>query len=640
MAQLTWRNVDAPNLSSGQNGVLATTSLLGNASDALSRVLAQFGQAQTDQANNAALQNAMQINDPQAYAAALANGSVLNGIDASKIDARTLAALQGRSADLIQNAANQQALDYRNYEFDRNKTQNANTDAAAPVMAQIQQAFASGNTRAAQQLAQDNADVIGRLTPDQQSALFRNGLSFTGANINNNTNQFGLDVAQENRGETRDVAAAANRVNQLALTPDDKQYYYNQEAKNLNPNEQAALARQLGITAAGSTGGSVSGSGTATGIMTGGAQLPSSIKTAGDFVDNKSSILNGNGGKGTATGLYQITSDTMKQFGQQALGDGWRDADIRDASVQDKVGAAIWDSVKDSPSGMQGRWASITPADAQAWKGKSWDDVKGIIAQRESGADLAQYTNQTTNAANVTNATQLAIGQRNAQNNANSAAPDWLKATTDTSSPAAVAQDMSSGNSALKGTSANWIANRIEYIRSQSQGRVNAAQAGAILERSLTPGSESAVGRGARGLGALLGIANSAADNGMVFDENMAAKLAQDADSGKTASAVLNNQLIAQTAQQLQVAQQNQQQALAVLQQAQRTAMNGGSVPQARLQQYKDNYDKAAAAVQTLQKTIPSNPDNIPEQWRPKQAASKAAETAAQKIARQYGTSF
>lgn len=640
MAALTWRNVDAPNLSSGQNGVLATTSLLGNASDALSRGLAQFGQAQTDQANGAALQNAMRINDPQAYQTALQNGALLQGVDPSKVDARTLAALQGRSADLIQNAASQQALDYRTYQFDRTKGQDANTDAAAPIMARIQQAYASGDTRGAQALEQQNADVLGRLTPDQQAAMYRNGLSFTGSNINNNTNQFGLDVAQENRSESRDVAAAANRVNQLSLTPDDRQYYYNQEAKGLNPNEQAALARQLGITATGSGGGSVGGTGTATGLMTGGAQLPSTIKTAGDFVDNKGSILSGNGGKGTATGLYQITSDTMKQFGQQALGDNWRDADIRDASVQDKVGSAIWNSVKDNPTAMQGRWATITPADAQAWKGKSWDDVKSIIAQRESGADLAQYTNQTTNAANVTGAVQLAVGQRNAQNNANSAAPDWLKATTDTSSPAAVAQDMSSGNSALKGTSANWIANRIEYIRSQSQGRVNAAQAGAILERSLTPGSESAIGRGARGLGALLGIANSAADNGMVFDENMAAKLAQDADSGKTASAVLNNQLIAQSAQQLQVAQQNQQQALAVLQQAQRTAMNGGQVPQARLQQYKDNYDKAAATVQALQKNITTNPDNIPEQWRPKQAAQKKAETDAQRIARQYGTSF
>jgi len=58
------------------------------------------------------------------------------------------------------------------------------------------------------------------------------------------------------------------------------------------------------------------------------------------------------------------------------------------------------------------------------------------------------------------------------------------------------------------------------------------------------------------------------------------------------------------------------------------------------LQQYKDNYDKAAATVQSLQKGITTNSDNIPEQWRPKQAAQKKAETDAQRIARQYGTSF
>ena len=137
MAQITWRNVDAPNFSGSLDGIKTAAYLFGNAGNTLSQGLGDFRQAQQDQAASAVTQNALKFTDPAQYQAALADGSLFNGIDTSQLNARTLNGLSSRTGDLINNALNQESLDYKNYTFGREKTQNAALDAAAPIMAQI-----------------------------------------------------------------------------------------------------------------------------------------------------------------------------------------------------------------------------------------------------------------------------------------------------------------------------------------------------------------------------------------------------------------------------------------------------------------------------------------------------------------------
>lgn len=613
MAQLTWRNVDAPNLSSGSNGVRNTVDLFSNAANMLSQGLAGFGQAQTDQANNAALQNAMQIQDAGAYQNALANGSLFQGIDASKIDPRTLAALQNRTGDLLNNASAQQTLDFKQYGLDRTKQQDANTDAAAPVMEQIQRAYASGNTALAEQLQAQNAGVLGKLTPDQQNALLRNGQSFAANNISNDQSLFNFNTAQMNQSESRNVAAALGRVNDPNnLTADDRQAAMYRELQNLNPNERAAFQRQMGSALSGSAGATGGG---AASLMTGGAQLPASVNTVGDFVDNKSSILSGNGGKGTATGLWQITSDTYKQFAQQALGDNWRDANIRDPEVQNKVGEAIWNSVKDNPTGIAGRWASLTPADAQAMKGKSWSDVRDTISQRESGATIAQIQNQLTTDANV--ARRVGSGQQaeTAALSANSVNPArWLSAVNDRNDQSQVSAAIAN-DPAFKGVGQDEVARNIDMIRSMPGGKdLTQAQAGEIYQRSRHSGG-GLWDRTGRSIQNAVGLGNPTDGAGMIFDKDVAEQLVKQASNGQVNSGIQNEVDRNQSAQMLATAVQSQQQAGAVLQQAIRQQQNGANIAPAQMARYQAQLDKATAQVNALNQQMATAPGSQPAGW-------------------------
>ena len=124
-----------------------------------------------------------------------------------------------------------------------------------------------------------------------------------------------------------------------------------------------------------------------TALMTGGKVLPDNIQTLGDVVNNKSDLLKYNN-KGTATGLYQITSDTFKEFGPKVFGDEWQNQNVRDPNVQYKIAEAIWNQNKDSASRLAGRWDSIKN-DAKDFVGKTWDEVQQIIANRESGGSYA-----------------------------------------------------------------------------------------------------------------------------------------------------------------------------------------------------------------------------------------------------------
>lgn len=640
MAQLTWRNVDAPNLSSGTDGIRTTANLLGNATQTLSQGLGQFGQAQTNLANNAAMQNALQYNDPAAYQAALSSGSILQGVDPTKVDAATMGALQNRSAALLENATNQQKLTQDQYGFGRTQDQNQNLDAARSAIGDIQRAYSSGNTALAEQLQAQHADVLNKLTPDQQVGIIRAGQGLNTNDISNNQSNFNLGKSQTEFGqqqlsynEGRNVQAALGRINDPSnVTADDRNIAIQKELGNLSANERYSLQNSLGGNR---SGGGVAGGGGAsgaTGIMTGGQALPQGIQTVGDMVNNKSNLL-GSNPAGTATGLYQITSDTWKQFGQQALGDDWQNANIRDADVQNKVGQAIWDSVKNSPTGIAGRWASVSPADAEQMKGKSWEEVRDTISQRESGFTLAQATSD----ANANRRTQAGFGAETAQQNANGInAKAWDAATASADDASTVAANISN-NAAYKGSTKEQVADQLQWIIDNSGAKnpdgtasgptLNAAQAGEILKKSLVGGG-GIWDKTARSIANGVGLGNPTMGDGMVFDKDRAAQIISDSVGGKTNSQAQNTLDRGQAQVLLQSAEQAQTQAAAVLQEAVRTnsigATNFSPEQMARKQrdaaQAKSRADAARGALQT-------NANPYPNQWNQPGPVATQAQT-------------
>ena len=70
MAILTWREVNAPNLAGAAEVVGNNGQRFSKAMFDMAAGLGQFGQAQTDHADSAAIQAASQITDSAAYAKA------------------------------------------------------------------------------------------------------------------------------------------------------------------------------------------------------------------------------------------------------------------------------------------------------------------------------------------------------------------------------------------------------------------------------------------------------------------------------------------------------------------------------------------------------------------------------------------
>ncbi|MDR5839314.1 glucosaminidase domain-containing protein [Caballeronia sp. LZ034LL] len=109
MAVLTWRNVDAPQGgNAGIAGLATAAGLLTNGSNGLSDAIGKFGQAQTDLANNAAVQAASRYQSASDLSSALSNGSLLSGlqglgVDPSRVDAKTIEALQKGVGDRVNN---------------------------------------------------------------------------------------------------------------------------------------------------------------------------------------------------------------------------------------------------------------------------------------------------------------------------------------------------------------------------------------------------------------------------------------------------------------------------------------------------------------------------------------------------------
>jgi hypothetical protein len=91
-------------------------------------------------------------------------------------------------------------------------------------------------------------------------------------------------------------------------------------------------------------------------------------------------------GKGTsAAGMYQITSETMREYAPKVLGANWRSMPFS-VENQDKIAERIFNDNKGG--NLQATWASLPNSAPGAYKNRTWADMRGEIAQREVGRGL------------------------------------------------------------------------------------------------------------------------------------------------------------------------------------------------------------------------------------------------------------
>lgn len=394
MAGLQYRPIDAPDFGTAMRGFQIGQGLIGNAFSGLDSILAGVQGSRDRRADSVVLQNALAQSDADGYRSALADGSIYGNVDRSRLSDSVLTALANRTGQLQTQRANDQSFRGAEYNQNRTMSQNSAEDAAAPIYSQILAAEARGDTAGARKIASDNAPILSALSFQRQGEVSQNRQLTEGRGIGNDQSRFNLGQARETAADTKSANAALNQAVLNAVDPQSALQEYTRVSRDLGANAAAQFRQGIegrfpGLFGPAGAGGGAAGGGGATTILTGGAQLPANIQTVGDIVSNKSALL-GQNPRGTATGLYQITSDTWKEFGPKALGKDWESANIRDPQVQDKVAEAIWDSSKDSANKIGSRWASIPPSQAKNLVGKSWAEVRDIVSQGETSTNATQ----------------------------------------------------------------------------------------------------------------------------------------------------------------------------------------------------------------------------------------------------------
>jgi hypothetical protein len=636
MAVLTWRNVDAPNRSDTVQALGLAGRLLGDAPGNLADALGKFGNWQTEQNNNLVQQNALQYQDPASLKAALANGSILAGTDPSKVSVGTLSGLQGKVGDLLTQASNQQTLDTNTYNQNRAVQGNQLADAAQPTVNKLLAASATGDPAkiAAAQAEAGQDPAYQALRSSQVNNVLKDSQDLSGKQTQNSQSQFNLTIGQRNDADsqaglaTGQLIAAGGYDNQGALEQVNRLPTPGQRAAAMAYLQGKGYAFNQGPLDGGGAGGtgSPSGSPSALGVTLGGGQLDPSIKTVGDVINNKQKIIDQNKGHSNV-GLYQITADTFNQFAPQALGANWQNADVRSFDTQDKVGKAIWDSVKSDPSAMKGRWTSLSDAQAQQLQGADWNQAREVIAKGESSTSPAAIQAQLQQ--NQVENTILTGGaqSRNAQDIANLGLDPkkWVSATNRTeNSPADEASQLVEGNGPLKSQNVSWVQNHIDAIMRQSAqpdpktgkpvAKLNAAQAGVILESAIAGGSNSTFGRGLDSIGNF--FSGNGLSTGQELDQNKINQLVKNTATGSPidqAGKTLANQ---QTQQNISGAAQAYQVASAKYGNMVNALRLGRPVDKDTEARITAEYKQADAMLKLAQASAQGNADQKPIGWK------------------------
>lgn len=226
MAPLTWRNVDAPNFSGANSALALVGTALNNAQDSALKGIADYKANEVTANSNAAQLAAMKYQDPAAYAAALANGTVLPaGTNPALLNKDSLDFLNTHAATLLDNrqkvattgltnsntnqnnvqtagmvTANQKSA----YDFGQEQQNNAAKLQAAPILTDIQTDLASGDPNkiaSAKSRLNANAGLFQQAGIDA-SSLVKGAVGETVAGIKSNNE---LTTATRSAADTKDT---------------------------------------------------------------------------------------------------------------------------------------------------------------------------------------------------------------------------------------------------------------------------------------------------------------------------------------------------------------------------------------------------------------------------------------------------
>lgn len=505
MAALTWRDVSAPNLAGaaevvGNNGQRMSQALFDMAAG-----LGQFGQAQTDRADAAALQAASQITDSAAYSQALNDGSILRnaGINPNQVSSKVSQMLADRQNALLRN------------DFDR---------------AQIE------NQRQDNQMARDRFEF-------DKSQAEKNALR---TDYRFGREQMGDQREDQSYADNQAAQALAYQISRMGT--DAKGARAALDQAGVSDKVKMLVNKALGLPGGGILPGSRS-----TGSPNSGAdavygygqytspEVPLSQGSFGqayDFGQTLIPLTKGKVGAGadkgtSAVGAYQFIGDTMQQYAQKVFGDNWREIPFTFEN-QSKIAEALFNDKKGG--NLQAVWAGLPDSRPGAYKDMSFEEFQREVLPRESGMTLdeirnqeaeaqqAQLVNRVNQSVMAAEAIDTGMGGNAAQRLGNIDLNQFFKDSENKDPDLTKAADAATKEyPSLKGTELNTVARWLSTIQQKAAATgtpLTAKQATHILGASMSPS------------GSLSWHPFNGAESGLHFDENRMEQVLADVSQG------------------------------------------------------------------------------------------------------------
>ena len=525
MAALTWREVSAPDFTGAMRGRQIAAELLKGAAGTASDALEGFAADQTQIADKAVAIEMAKYTDPVAYEAARASGAIAAaaGVKPTLLSTSALASLGARTGQLqANNLAN---LNYEKdlTDFTRNKEVQTALDAAKPAVNELIQAAATNDPAQIAAVREKYKAVFGNLPTEALLKTYANQTGLQGSEIGLQSSRLGLERSTLGFQTEKQEAADKKVVDQLYLDIRGRAVDREAATRELEtarksgkytPSQLIKLENQLSGSGgygplydvagavSGAAGGAVPiGSNDSPGnvVLGNGAfgqppQPPEQMTANGWIQFGKDTLipntrnnaqlgLAGTGKGSSAMGAFQITQETLNDYGPKALGKEWNNGNVvMTLAVQDKIAKRIFEDKKGG--NLKETWASLPDTRPGAYKNRTWEDMREEIAAREVNASPGAIQ------AALAQGAAIGIGgqTRLAQNQSTDLTVGLREALSDTSTPDQVAARLTSGEKGqlgpLDGADKGYIHNEVRRI--MREANVNAAQAGQIIANSTT----------------------------------------------------------------------------------------------------------------------------------------------------------
>lgn len=535
MAQITWRNVEAPNFSGALEGYRQFAGMFGAGTQGISDALGAYRADGQRQQDAAIMADALKLRTAPAIDAALADGTLLNGRTPTAAASQRLF---DNASGLVRDDAGRIDNTKAVAAFDRSQRDLAATDALRPYAARI--AAAQGNPDALRAIMMEAQPALANapansgfdlLTAARGAEVGRQqatvgGVQTAGVVRNDADTQAAQALITEatRRGANLDPTTALTFAESTPMSPGARQLFMQAfpaayggsvggvpgvggSNAGLNPTGGAgATAGSGSLAVAPGAGQPGTRQGSGWDMTVGGVATPKPLTqmTMGEVQDfGKSTLIPGNKGKfgnapnlgSSASGAFQITGQTLEDFAPKVLGANWKSLPFTPAN-QEAVAKAIFEDRKGG--NLQGTWSSLPDTKPGAYKDVSWDQMRGLITQGEVGGTLGPAgittpaaqpaTDPFTARANVQQLQNLEAGasigriaERVGQDRAGSVATKYVSALQRDASIGTIADELRAD--AFKGTPRQVILAQLQ--KTIQAGATNPALAGEIMKENI-----------------------------------------------------------------------------------------------------------------------------------------------------------